>query len=1803
MKNVLFALLICLFLIENSTFGTISEYATTEKIIDDSELNSPLLDISAVPSSIIGGAVNVITGNFVEGCCDLNMSGANSLSIQRHFNSGSREKGGLCHGWDLNFPSNIVIWKQGNKNYASVRDRGAQLRFNANTSKEKMKVSKHLLKYGVTNCSGGVLSSQNNIKNKRLYYREEARHCELWSESGEILLYKRTSNRDDGVKYAISDILLPNGCSLSYEYSKRDQISQVTAKGAQGDVLGCIKWDFSKGVSGHRHLSLESSDGRKNLYDFAPKRGLGKGDVRYCLKSVTRDHAPDITYSYYKPANNLVERLKKKMLPDNRYLEIRYYEKGANQVGEEEIDLKKNDARIGRVSALYSPVGSDGSSVMTHKLKYFLNRRRQSSKPIGGRTEVTDALGHCKVYHFSDEQRLTDIDHLLDSGELYRQEKMVWGEHGEEKTFLLARGVTDKHHHVVARTNYSYNKQGNVLEEALLGNLTGQPRKQGNTLLAFDKFTKTYTYTGSGLLASETEGRKRTVFKYVKGRDLIGLKLIYGDGQICERYQYVYDDNSVLIEESVDDGISIDFNCLEGVSERRIKKVHPTKENPIGLPEIIEEKYLNLATGQEELLQRIENYYSLEGQLLQQKVYDKDQHYQYCKEWGYDAHGNVTLEIDSLGQTTEYQYDKNNNCTFKQTPNQEYYTRYKYDFANRLIQKKDVYKNRLILKNSYAYDQMGNKISSTDEFGNTTKHIYDEFGRLVEKIYPETINIRGELESQVDKVSYDCLDNPSKKTDSNHQTIKSKYTARGKPHEIEHPDGAIEKRTYHLDGSLIKIVDSKGLETHYTNDHQGRITCEEKRSLQGAVLSIHSWIYNQFHLLEEIDPEGHKTTYSYDCAGRQIAVIKENAETKFVYDSMGRQSEVWEMYEAGKFRKTLYEFDCLNRIIGESILDESEKISMQKSYRFDSSGNRTHEIIHTDEGAACTETQYNAYNKPVKIIHPNGSETTIEYRYDYKNDRMQGVAYIEEVDPRGIQTIKIMDARGRLAKEIVKDSTGEKLQCTLYYYDGEGNLLKRTDQLIIDGVKRQSIHLAYQYDSCNREIAVIEAAGTPLEKMTKKEYHPGGVLAVINKPNGVKLFHEHDLLGRLIDIQSSDRTIHYAYTYDNNNNVLKVEDCLLKLETERVYDENNRMIFERSATGLEVSYQFDALGRIKQVFWPDYSSIDYVYGAVHIKSAERIKNEKSLVSTYSFNQAGKVSKVEMCNHAVTVDYTYDECLRPKKIESQNFLQVIPNEGYDPAGNITRLIQKDMMGEFVSNFAYDGLNHLISENGIAVHSYRFDSIHNRIKKNEAQNSVNALNQLINDGKDHLSYDLNGNQIQKTDDAAHWEYQYDALDRLTAVICGNSKTEYLYDAFHRRLKKSFFIQHEEGWLEIDALYFLYQGEKEVGALNKDRQMIEMRTLGLGINGEIGAAMLFEIGNQDYVPLHDFRGNVVALINMDDREAIECYRYTAYGEEQLYGAGTRLQKALSPWRFCSKRVDPETGWLFYGRRYYDAETGRWTTPDPLGFKDGRNTYCFVHNRPMVFIDPDGRFFTEIFNGFLEYIGDEYENMANIAKNYQRSPFSENFNRGRVQTQEYRVGSIQDDKLKFTFINGILNDLTSAKASAKMFSDMAGGREVIGIHNPSFDFLDIGECVLNLFGIQTPPSKLLADKWTEILKDPKIHILHGAHSQGMLHTRLAMRSLSPELRSRITVIGVAPAGFMNEAECCSATHFVSEADFVPSFDRGLQWLLRNNRLAPVVTLPRHPEAYFFDHVFNSPTYREPLEKETQFFINQYSN
>ena len=79
---------------------------------------------------------------------------------------------------------------------------------------------------------------------------------------------------------------------------------------------------------------------------------------------------------------------------------------------------------------------------------------------------------------------------------------------------------------------------------------------------------------------------------------------------------------------------------------------------------------------------------------------------------------------------------------------------------------------------------------------------------------------------------------------------------------------------------------------------------------------------------------------------------------------------------------------------------------------------------------------------------------------------------------------------------------------------------------------------------------------------------------------------------------------------------------------------------------------------------------------------------------------------------------------------------------------------------------------------------------------------------------------------------------------------------------------------------------------------------------------------------------------------------YVYDSYGRTL-----TVFESTPQPFTYTGRELDSESGLYYYRARYYDAQTGRFLSEDPIRFDGGDgNLYRYVRNNPVNLIDPQG-------------------------------------------------------------------------------------------------------------------------------------------------------------------------------------------------------------------------------------------------------
>ena len=1226
----------------------------------------------------------------------------------------------------------------------------------------------------------------------------------------------------------------------------------------------------------------------------------------------------------------------------------------------------------------------------------------------------------------------------------------------------------------------------------------------------------------------------------------------------------------------MDNGTSISPDDLSDATERKITYfINGTSELGLGLPNEIEERYFDFQTGEEKLLKKIVNIYSSKNLVEQQDIYDADLVYRYSLFTDYDDAGRPTMQKDALGQVTRMHYDRNGNLERLEDPRGDHEATMKYDRAGRLIQieKFDNLGNRLVTEKDY--DLLNRCIADIDECGNTTSYEYDALGRLYKTTYPP---IRGKSAVVIKK--YDAVGNIISETDEQNYTTTRKFNAFKKPIEIHYPDGTYEKFKYSLQGQLVHYQAKTGTITEYERDYQDRITKETLYSSEGKLLSCTTKRYAGDSLIEEKDAEGAITHYRYDGAGRLVAMEKGERLITYEWDALGRKhyEKAWFGTEPNDYTLTIFEYDLADQLTGEILADAAGNTVLCTRYVYDADGNKTHVITYDKQGNPQTQiTDYNYLRMPIKLTDALGNETWIHLDWNFVNHG-QRVLKKTVTDALGNVTESIYNARGHAEILTKKNAIGQILVEQEATYDLAGNKVEEIHTVMPSG--RQVIN-KWRYGPLNRLEEVQEGLGTE-NKVTRYEYNRYGQLAKTIKPSGKELIKEYDALGRVSCYQGPD--FYYQYTYDRNHRLKRIVDGSGNV-TEKNYDIHGNIYEEKLGNGLTVNIDYDRAGNRTLLTLPDSSQTRYHYYCTLLASVERVSPYGEIRYTHqysSYDPSGRILESKTVN-GVPLEFSYDPCGRAATISSASFEEKIR---YDVIGNLKHLAIQDPVGKIQCDFDYDDLYQLQEESGIASHRYLHDSLSNRIEYDGKAQQVNDLNQLLHDSLSEYEYDADKCLVRSRNGVL---YRYDSLDQLIEVELSNSLLTYTYDAFDRRLTKKVFERTGNSWNEISFLRFLYDGQNEIGAVDDQGNIVELRILGQGLGAELGAAIALEINTSLYIPIHDHRGNLALLLN-EQGEAVETYRYSAFGEQTIYDSSGQLKNSsLNPWRFSSKRIEDETGLIYFGRRFYDPCIGKWLTPDPQGYEDGPNLYAYVLNNPLSHFDLYGLFISPAQYSLFETGRTATENLPPVVSDY--GIYERLIPVKNGPSRCFDVGTQTNKDLGIFFVNGMDNMTYDSYKSAKAISGYANGERVRTIYNATQGLCgDVGKCILSYLGITTTPVELLRRECDNFFKNASENakLLLIMHSGGAGQGKNFLLSYPENLRKRIFAVCIAPQSFVDPKTCAKVFHYQASPrrDFVPRFD----FIGAARAKGTIYTLESHPDAPLHDHNFLSPTYANPL-------------
>ncbi|HZU29009.1 MAG TPA: RHS repeat-associated core domain-containing protein [Bryobacteraceae bacterium] len=304
------------------------------------------------------------------------------------------------------------------------------------------------------------------------------------------------------------------------------------------------------------------------------------------------------------------------------------------------------------------------------------------------------------------------------------------------------------------------------------------------------------------------------------------------------------------------------------------------------------------------------------------------------------------------------------------------------------------------------------------------------------------------------------------------------------------------------------------------------------------------------------------------------------------------------------------------------------------------------------------------------------------------------------------------------------------------------------------------------------------------------------------------------------------------------------------------------------------------------------------------------------------------------------------------------------------GNLTKeVIVNNESLNATQTFGYDAYNRVqtAQEDSTWSQTYGYDQFGNRsVSSNGGANpyplstftptlssNYNPKNQLIIQGS---AYDLDGNQQA----IGGFGFTWDGENRLLTSTLSSATTQYTYDGEGRRVMKA---------TGANTTNYVYDAAGQL-VLEETRENVPATGTQYLTDDHLGSTRV----------VTDQHGTVQKR-----------YDYLPFGEEIWQGMGVRgadydtppvygATQEVANSKFTGKVRDDETGWDYFGARYFSGQQGRFTGPDE--FKGGivdpftgqdietntalpyaditdpqtLNKYAYVANNPLRYVDPNG-------------------------------------------------------------------------------------------------------------------------------------------------------------------------------------------------------------------------------------------------------
>ena len=327
---------------------------------------------AALPSSVVNGCVNVVTGDFICREIDHEIKGIEPVTFTRHYSSSDKSQNLLMRSWHFDPPYWVHLYEQkisDERRYVEAYqcdENGICARFQDNMRRQRKEDTELPLDsfYNFCNCFSGEISARTHPLHNKLKISPDYKKltCTLGYGGSRGKLYSE-KNKEGNYQLLAHYKINNNKLIFSYNKSRLKTIS-VVGPFATNSLKAITFDDYDSTLfKQQRTYGLTTCYNQKVDYHFKEVTfgEKEKQETLYYLEDVSHPGKPKEHYEYGNRPKEDCQHLIKRTIGDRRFQEIEYYGEGENPNEgnfSSEYPDSTSPSKLNKVKRLKAPVGN-----------------------------------------------------------------------------------------------------------------------------------------------------------------------------------------------------------------------------------------------------------------------------------------------------------------------------------------------------------------------------------------------------------------------------------------------------------------------------------------------------------------------------------------------------------------------------------------------------------------------------------------------------------------------------------------------------------------------------------------------------------------------------------------------------------------------------------------------------------------------------------------------------------------------------------------------------------------------------------------------------------------------------------------------------------------------------------------------------------------------------------------------------------------------------------------------------------------------------------------------------------------------------------------------------------------------------------------------------------------------------------------------------------------------------------------------------------------------------------------------------